>query len=154
MREFIFLRDVKTEVLTVNVRHDLSVDELVQLNNFDWKTGFVTSWNFPAKKGPAKKQKLILVSMRKRVRSTEVVRVTKALKCRPARPVHLLSLGLDYPNQQRESSLMALGQTWRDADRVRHVPGLYFVLGRGLGLVRYGCGWGFGCRFLAVRSAD
>ncbi|TSC83233.1 MAG: hypothetical protein G01um101419_143 [Parcubacteria group bacterium Gr01-1014_19] len=147
------MRDVKTEVLEVGVRHDLSVDELVKANKLAWANEAVTSKNYPAKKGSAKKQELVLVSMGRDASTKDILKMMKVLKLKAAKPVALLSLGLDHPNRQKENPIVALGQTWRGSGGRRGVPCLCFGGARGLGLGWCGGGWDAGCRVLAVRNS-
>ncbi len=149
-----FLKRVQTEVLEVNVRHDLSVDELVELNKFGWKNDCVASKNFPSKKGPAKKQELVLVSMGLDVKTKDALKMMKTLKLKAANPIHLLSLTLVHPNRQKENPFVALGQIWRGSRDGRYVPCAWgYGFGRRLGLDGFGSDWDSSCRFLAVRNS-
>ena len=148
------MRDVKTEVLEVNVRYDLSVDELIKLNKFGWKDDCVTSQNYPSRKRPAKKQELVLVSMGANASTKDVLKTMKVLKLKAGNPISLLSLVLDHPNRQKESPIVALGQTWRGSDGLRRVPYAWVDYGgRRLDLGYFGNDWRDDCRFLAVRNS-
>ncbi len=150
----LFMRDVRTENLTVNVRHNLSVDELVELNKFGWKDDCMTSKNFPSRKGKAKKEELIVVSMGRDASTKDILKMMKVLKLKAAKPVAFLSLTLDHPNRQKENPLVALGQIWRDSSGSRLVPCAWGFGGkRRLSLSYFGDDWGSDYRFLAVRNS-
>lgn len=146
------LKDVQHEVLKVKVRYDRTVTELVKMNKFDGYVNrdHVNDRNFPAKKQMVRKEKAVLLSFPKYVFSTEMILIAmKQLNLCPGNPVQLLSVGVDYPDCQKQSELVALGQSWQSYGDI-FVPCLQYLGGqRCLDTVWFDHDWFGDCRFLA-----
>ncbi len=150
------VRKATLEPVTVNVRYDLTIGELVKANKLN---GFVNSdvneKNYPAKKGKAEKREAILLCLNSNASDAEVTRVMKQFQLTDGDPRELLSLGVDRPDLQRKFPIAARKQAWRDSGGSLCVPCLRGWNGeRSLGLGYLGDAWDGDYRFLAFRKSS
>ncbi len=146
-----FLKDAKTETLTINVRYDLSIEELLKASKQDYVNLDITDQHFPTKKCHAVKKELVLLSFNREISAETALMFMKQLKLHPGTIKELISLSIDDPNLQRKFPIVAPGSVWQDG--YRFVPYLWDYAGdRRLLLGWCESGWGGGGRFLCSRE--
>ena len=150
LKDWLF-RKATMETLPVNIRHDLSINELVKEAKFNgYVNPDVNDQNFPTKKRKAEKKEAVLLCLNSNASTKEAQEAMKRLKLIPGTPKELLSLSLENPNLQRKFPIVAIGQSWRNPDGNRNVPFLNEWSGeRDLSLGCLGSGWDEHYRFLA-----
>jgi len=139
---------------TVTVDYGRTVEEMVEVGQYDWSNDNITSRNFPlpSEKGEENVEVEIIYFDRSISSEDAVAEMTKR-GLRPATLAELLALGEQYPELQREAPIVALGSVWQDRGGDRGVPCLDgFGRERYLALDVWGGDWRGVWRFAAVRA--
>lgn len=135
------------------VDETLSVEEAVEAGNFGWSDENIVSKNFPKPANGKKSEKeVVLFHFNKSMSSEAAIAEMDKVGYRPATIWELLGLAVKEPDLQRKFPIIALGSVC-ELCGIRHVAFLYEEPDfRGLGLDRFGGGWGDGGRFAGVRK--
>lgn len=137
-------------------KSELELAALIKQGNFSYIDSDITAENFPDPPGGeaspiAGERSFKVYHFNRSISSEDAIKEMEKDGYRPANLRELIAYSQNKWNG--EDWVVALGQTWRDALRLRCVPYLYFRGKRELRLCWCGCGWGSGCRFLAVRNS-
>ncbi len=120
-----FAKDAKIETLTINVRYDLSIEELVKTSKQDYPNPDITGKHFKEKTGKAQKKEAVLLHIGRAVSTETVQAIIKQMKLKPGTAKELISLSIDDPNLQKKFPIVALGSVWRLWFGGRYVPSLW-----------------------------
>ncbi len=136
----------------VDVRYDVSIDQLVKEAKFDgYINSNVNDKNFPESTKQAEKKTIKLVNIGAAASTKDIEFVLDALNLRSAVTKELLSLAKDHPDEQRQHPIAALASVWQDSGGVRHVPCVReWADGRGLDLGWLEADWLGGWFFTAL----
>lgn len=141
------------EVLSVKIRRQFSVSELVKLGKYNgYINPNITDKNFPESTGKEEKAEAILICFHANVTSDEAMKVMKDLGLRPGTAKELLSLGIDHPEKQKEFPIVALGSRSRLVGSWSFPYLTGYDARRCLGLSYWTSVWFGGFRFLAFRK--
>lgn len=139
---------------TVPVDRKRTVEKMVELGKYDWKDGDINQKHFPHDcKAGRTDTEIHLVGFPQGMESYDAVAGMDAMGIRPADNAELLSLGIAFPDLQREAPIVQLGSSWVDPGGDRYVS----ILrggggGRHLRLLVWRGRWGSRCRFAGVRK--
>lgn len=138
------------ETFSLTIDYTKSLDEMVAAGNYDDVDSNINWKNFLVWRGEAQIE-TVLIHLGRGTHSDEVLGELERRDLRPGTLVELLAFGEQYPDQQCNYAIIALGGvswTGKPSSRVgslRGRPGC-----RVLRSYWYGDGWGEDCRFLAV----
>jgi hypothetical protein len=139
------------EVFPLSVNYDLSVEDAVDAGNYQGVNGSITSRNFPSKRHGQANAEIVLVRFDLRITSENVLSELDKEGLRAAELPEFLAFGAEYPEVQREFSVVGLGSVWQDPKGYRNVPCLYTASeGRYLDLHWWDDGWYSYSRFAAL----
>ena len=133
-----------------------SLAEMIQVGNYDHVNSDITSEHFPVQGKEKVKCEIELICYGRCMQSDDVVRDLESRGMRPATLFELLAFGAQYPEQQREFPVVALGSVWQDRYGDRWVAYLdgdeSDEFGRYLCLGRWVEGWLCEDLFAAIRK--
>jgi len=135
------------------IQYDQTIENLIKAGNYDWVNSDINSRNFPEEVLKLFNTKAYLFNFGKWMPSKDAILEMDKYGFKPATTKVILSFGLQYPNEQKNGSIVGLGSTWQDPGGFLWVPILWFDGdGRKLYLDYFGGAWSSNDRFLAVRK--
>jgi len=141
------------DVFTVSVNYDLPLAAAVDAGNYAGVNSSITSQNFPSTRHGQAEVDIILVRFDRRMTSEEVLNGLDKDGLRAAELPEFLAFGAQYPELQRQFSIVGLGSVWKDRKGYRNVPCLYEASeARYLDLHWWDDGWYSYSRFAAIRK--
>jgi hypothetical protein len=140
----------------ITVDYSLSVEQAVAQGRYDWSEPAITCERcLPQNSCRGQVQVVVgLVCFNLPIKSDQAIVQLDRCGLRPAQLSELLALGAQYPEQQRQYPIVALGSVWSDQSGCQRV----LLLGvrdfdRTLELGEYGGGcWDADVRFAAIRK--
>lgn len=139
-----------------NVLHiivDISLEDRIARGKYDRVNSDIMEKNFPIDIPADYSVEHKLFHFDRNISSQYAIKEMEKEGFRPAKIAELLTFGEQYPETQRQFSIVALGSVWRDLDGSRHVPVLYsYGSPRKLDLHWFENDWYANYRFLAVRK--
>lgn len=142
--------------IKLTVDYTKIVEQAIADGKYDWKNSDITTKNFPVSPEMIGKKSDIsakLFYFNRDISSDDAISEMDKAGYRPATLMELLTLGVLFPELQRQFPIVALGSVWRDARVYRYVPCLYVGNSRrGLNLGWLDSNWDACCRFLGVRK--
>lgn len=100
-------------VYPVEVDYNLTIAELVRLGNYDYANPHVTDRNYHVKKSGKVSETILLMAVNRWVKNDEILIAMEKESLRPADVKELLAFGIQYPNRQRDDSvILGLGSEW------------------------------------------
>jgi len=143
----------RRDIFPVAVNYDLPVEAAIQAGDYQAVHPAIASNNFPPTRRGQAELEIMLVRFDDRMTSEDVVRKLDEEGLRAAELHEFLAFGAQYPDVQRNFSVVGLGSVWRDRKSYRNVPCLYAASeGRHLDLHWWDDGWYSHSRFAAVRK--
>jgi hypothetical protein len=137
----------------LSVNYDLPLAEAVDTGKYQGVHSSITSQDFPSKRHGLAMLEIFLVRYHRRMTSEEVLSELDKEGLRPAELPEFLAFGAEYPEVQRQFSIIGLGSVWKDKKGYRNVPCLYEASeARYLDLHWWDDGWYSHCRFAALRK--
>ncbi len=141
------------EAFPLSVNYDLPLAEAVNAGNYAGVNSSITSQNFPSTRHGQTQLEIVLVRYDRRMTSEEVLGALDKEGLRPAELPEFLAFGAEYPEVQRQFSIVGLGSVWKDRKGYRNVPCLYEASeARYLDLHWWDDGWYSFSRFAAIRK--
>lgn len=141
------------DVFPLSVNYDLPLTEAIDAGNYAGVNSSITSQNFPPTKHGKTDLEIILVRYDRRMTSEEVLSALDKEGLRPVELPEFLAFGAEYPELQRQFSIVGLGSVWKDRKGYRNVPCLYEASeARYLDLHWWDDGWYSFSRFAAIRK--
>jgi len=144
----------KHTILQVTVNRDRSIADGVAAGKYNFSNTDITDANFPHTGAGTESSEIVLVHFDALMSTDNVLKELKKRNLRPADIQELLAIGEQFPEQQREFPIIALGSIEQCLDGNRVVPFLCsddskreLYLGW-VGVVD----WSEICRFAAVRK--
>lgn len=138
---------------SVAVDYSQTVEELIRSGRYDWVNSDITPRNFPSREKGQAQLDIFLLNFDRNISSEDAIKAMDAQSLRPAILEELLTLGIAFPDLQRQNSIVALGSTWRLPGGSESVPYLYGSGSlRGLSLAWFGGVWAPHWRFAAARK--
>jgi hypothetical protein len=142
-----------SDLFPLTVNYDLPLTEAVEAGMYQGVHSAITSQNFPSTRHGQAQLEIILVRYGRRMTSEEVLCELEKEALRPAELPEFLAFGAEYPEIQRQFSVVGLGSVWRDKKGYRNVPCLYEASeARYLDLHWWDDGWYSYSRFAAIRK--
>ncbi len=141
------------EAFPLSVNYDLPLAEAIDAGNYQGVHSAITSQNFPSTRHGQAQVEIVLVRYDRRMTSEEVLSELDKEGLRPAELPEFLAFGAEYPEVQRQFSVVGLGSVWRDRKGYHNVPCLYEASdGRYLDLHWWDDGWYSFSRFAVLRK--
>jgi len=141
------------ETFPVSVNYDLPLAEAIDAGNYQGVNSSITVQNFPSTRHGRVELEILLVRYDCRMTSEEVLGELDKEGLRPAELPEFLAFGAEYPEVQRQFSVVGLGSVWKDRKGYRNVPCLYEASeARYLDLHWWDDGWYSFSRFAALRK--
>ena len=138
-------------ILTVD--YGMKVEEAVNRGHYDYANPSITSQNFSTKQKGKVELVVELIHFDSLISSAEALKELDRMGYRPADLHELLAFGENYPDVQRELSVVALGSVWMHSYGHRDVPVLLDHAGhRRVNLYWFGLNWAQSWRFAACRK--
>lgn len=150
----IYKLDVRGEI-PLTVDYTRTVEQAVDNGGYELKSGKITDNNFPVPSALLGKRIDVIAKFfyfGKMTKTREVVAKMDKDDYHPAAPMELLTLGLLYPNLQKQFPIIALDSVWNHNDKT-------FVLGLGsdgynreVDIFHSFLCWAERCRFLGIKN--
>lgn len=137
--------------LRLVVDYSLSLKKMIEDGKYDWVNKDITQKNFPTKREGKVNITIELFFFDRYIDSQVAIKRIGQWGCRPARIEELCAIGAEYPDLQRQFSILALG-TVRNLNGNLCVPVLDGIVDRTLNLERFDDSWHDDYRFAAVRQ--
>ena len=150
---------VTTFPLTIDYRKPLA--EMVRAGRYRYVNPDINPAHFPIEGDGEVQTEVILVHFDRYIESDDVIAELDEQGLVPAKIEHLLTLGGQHPDLQRQYSIVCLGSVWTGPLGVRRVPCLVWwdggrmvslYCGRMVSLYCWPDEWSRYCRFAAVRK--
>lgn len=100
----------------VTIDHDRSFEQMIAVGHYPCRVHpDITSLHFPKIEDRigTEQVEVLLVHLKRDLSTDEVLVHLDSLDLTPAYPIHLLAVGEQIPDLQREYSIVELGQTWQ-----------------------------------------
>ncbi len=108
------------DVYPVSVNYDLPFVEAVEAGKYQAVHACITSHNFPSTRHGQAQLEIILVRYHSRMTSEGVLSELDKEGLRPAELPEFLAFGAEYPEVQRQFSIIGLGSVWTDRKGYRN----------------------------------
>jgi hypothetical protein len=140
------------QFLELKIGGKRTIEKLVKDGKYDWSNSNINDENFPLKSEKVQTLDVALFHFDEEIESAEAIARMEKEGYVPATVEHLLSLGIQYPDLQREFLIVALGSVVQlyGIRRVAYLDGSGSR--RGLDLDWLDGRWRRQCRFLAFRK--
>lgn len=93
----------------------MSIEQLLWLGNYNSYSDQITGEHFPTTRTGKAETEIVLIPFNRDTHYTIALKEINKRGYRPAEAHEVLALGAQYPNIQRESSVIALGSIWEDS---------------------------------------
>lgn len=138
---------------TLPVDYNQTVEQLVADGQYDWVNSNTSSAHFPLARSGRELVEIELVEIDRPLATETILRLIDQRNLRRPNIKEGLSLGIWYPDLQRQDPIAILCEPWRHSDGGLDVPCLYGLdSDRHLSLNWFGGDWLPGWRFAAVRK--
>ncbi len=130
-----------------------TAEQLIASGNYKFKNSDINSENFPATNFQSENLNVLIICFKRPMSSEEVLQSFKKLGLHPAKLIHLLNVGKDFPDYQLQYPIVALGSTWKSPAGFLYVPFLFAKdKDRYADLAFFKRKWSPQCWFLAVQK--
>ena len=110
------------DTLMVTVEYDMALEQMIEAGEYDFVNDDITVEHFPLNKRENDAVELYILHFDYGVTTEQVLRLLDIYGLRPAELSELLSLGIYYPDIQRDHPLVALGSEWQSTDGHVNIP--------------------------------
>jgi hypothetical protein len=131
----------------------LTLEQMITAGNYGYANQSITAQEFPLTGKGKVEAEVILVHFNRVVMSDEAVKEMLDMGLNPGKIEHLLALGAEHPNLQKQFPIIYLGSSSHKPNGERTVPCLgYWDNERVLSLDWCDRGWIDRCRFIGIRQ--
>lgn len=111
--------------LVIELKYGTTLDEMLAKAKFNHVSHLITPENFPVTPPGASHNKAKLFHFKQELYPEEAIRRMNKKGYEPAKIQHLIAFGIDFPEEQNRSNILALGSVLEHEDGYKEYPYLF-----------------------------